>query len=263
MKERKNRLSSAVRRKEPMGFTLIELLVVIAIIAILAAMLLPALQQARERGRSTSCINLLKQIGFFQLQYANDSNCFPPYKVKRVDNDNMCAWDSGKSPFMHNYVGEKEVTLGLLTGGKMSTFVCPTYKAAPPAPLMPDGTTKITLGAHSYSYGRNRLLYANMEGTCPTYHMSRFKSPSRTCLHTEIGRNSSDGGAVANPSGGATAAMNFLHGNRANVVYCDGHVGSLKPSRLTGEPFPFRSVIDRNYGPKHIFWEPVNPTYMD
>jgi len=70
---------SGVCQSREEGFTLIELLVVIAIIAILAAMLLPALSRAKETGRRISCTNNLKQLATAAMMYADDSRgAFPP-----------------------------------------------------------------------------------------------------------------------------------------------------------------------------------------
>ena len=71
------------------SLTLIEMLVVIAIIGILAAMLMPALQRAREEGRKKSCVNNLKRIGTAMYMYSGSNNEFHPYDTSSHATDSM------------------------------------------------------------------------------------------------------------------------------------------------------------------------------
>ncbi|MFP4028048.1 MAG: prepilin-type N-terminal cleavage/methylation domain-containing protein [Candidatus Brocadiia bacterium] len=109
------------------GFTLIELLVVIAIIAILAAMLMPALESARDAARTAACLGNLKQQGFATQMYANDNDGFLIYALGfgQITFDDL----------LHNYLGP-DLTLAEMEASKVPTdkgadvFICPADKWA-------------------------------------------------------------------------------------------------------------------------------------
>lgn len=147
-------------------FTLIELLVVIAIIAILAGMLLPALNSARDKGRSASCMSNLKQLSMGIQTYTVDNNDFTmpgSYDGKRYWFGVKDDPDGYTSGFIYPYIQSKM--------GK-GVFECPN---------MPRGMYVPLNNTFSTTYGYNAYLLSGMSGWSsglPWFRITQIKKPS-------------------------------------------------------------------------------------
>lgn len=204
------------------GFTLIELLVVIAIIAILAAILLPVFSAAREMAHKATCQSNLKQIGDAVQMYTSDWNGTLP--------------DSGSGPTGGDVVGLLEPYTKQTEG--QGIWVCPSQ-----ADFTPD-----TGWTTSYGYNFEYLLAPG-----PDYPHSGYSGfgnsgineaflgrPAETLLFMDDAApqgNTNLWSYVQRPGDSAVVdgfgRPAFRHQNRADVLFCDGHVKSVPPTFAT------------------------------
>ena len=246
---------AAMKIQTKRAFTLIELLLVIAIIAILAAMLLPALAKAKEKANRVTCLNHLRQWGVALNMYVDDSSqVFPDFsipgtaagapsgysqdKIKWTDLSAFAAAGSGNSAWFNalpQYVSQKPLwqyaadPFGFVNS--RSVFNCP---AATFLPAEVDPLVRV-----AFSYGIN---FKGLAGTTPlsgTLKTTIISHPSAFVFFSDVRANSGEqpyyGSNPLNDLGAPRGSLNHLssrHVAGANLTFLDGHSAYYKYTYL-------------------------------
>lgn len=226
-------------RRRRSGFTLIELLVVIAIIAVMIALLLPAVQQAREAARRTQCRNNLKQLGLALHNYEGAFLVFPP-----GGSSTTYSLQARILPYVEqaNLQGMINFSLSPYLGSGPNTYPNPAllevFHAVVPVFLCPSdpsptrSTASLGVPAQTYTFGGINYMASNGSGTGTNYD-DRYPTDGLVHLNSSTGvKHFSDG--MSN-----TVVMSeTVRGDGLDVTLPSG----------TPPPFPYQKMLNASTG---------------
>lgn len=236
-------------RKNKSGFTLVELLVVISIIALLLGVLMPSMQKAKSLARSVICSSNLKQIGLGVDMYLGDynRNIFPlVHYGTRGANEFGRYWYFGFEPVSSFSLPEGQRELDRKSA-KLYRYI-QQYDSVEICPAFPYRDYKPKFKTRWMTYGVNAKLSQDLRG--PNGRIvslnKLISAPQDVVLFADSAYINTHlpPATPSNPMleewhyiSPGEPTVHFRHGGRANLLYCDGHVGQSDPEPDTFGPF--------------------------
>ena len=213
------------------GFTLIELLVVIAIIAILAAMLLPALARAKERAYTIQCNNNLRQISLGMFLFADDNNSFFP------ESGGTIRWDAANPNASTNGWSQQIISFVQTT----NVFHCPANFVQPPALQSPFNYFNGVRAAYEAA-GEKEAAVNTKKIMFPSAQVLSGDTIGTEFVPTDCDKDDYSQNCVGGAVNGLPWEEWQVHSRGQNVLFTDGHAKWYKGYDTNEMTFRYASM---------------------